>query len=352
MGPDSSRPCNKPKHWCKQSFFGDRGILAMLALLSAFPPLSIDLYLPALPRVMEEMQTNQGLVNLSLSLFLIFFAAGILVWGPVSEKYGRKPVLLTGLGLYLLGSVGCALSLNVTHLILARVVQAFGGGAAEAVATAMVKDMYTGRKRESVLAVVMAMVVVAPVVAPVMGAWLMTFMSWKAIFRSLAGMGAIALCLSLRLDETLEQRYAGSLLQSLGRLGIVLKNPGFSIPLGIFSLVPLPLMAFIGASSFIYIEGFGMTENLYSFYFATIAINMMRPPTASLLLSQQDRDTGSAASLINFTAMFMGSLGIFLISLVPKHLIPGLGLMQIVVGGVCGSLWLLVRTKTFIRQEE
>ncbi len=410
MGPDSSRPCNKPKHWGKQSFFGDRGILAMLALLSAFPPLSIDLYLPALPRVMAVMQTNQGLINLSLSLFLIFFAAGILVWGPVSEKYGRKPVLLTGLGLYVLGSVGCALSLNVTHLILARVVQAFGGGAAEAVATAMVKDMYTGRKRESVLAVVMAMVVVAPVVAPVLGAWLMTFMSWQAIFWTLVGVGAVALCLSLRLDETLEHRYTGSLLQSLGRLGIVLKNPGFSIPLGIFSLVPLPLMAFIGASSFIYIEGFGMTENLYSFYFAfnalgalagpllyirlsqrvrpgiiitggfgvliicgiiidaagslspalfaltmlfaTIAINMMRPPTASLLLSQQDRDTGSAASLINFTAMFMGSLGIFLISLVPKHLIPGLGLMQIVVGGVFGSLWLLVRTKTFIRQEE
>lgn len=85
---------------------------------------------------------------------------------------------------------------------------------------------------------------------------------------------------------------------------------------------------------------------------ATIAINMMRPPTASLLLSQQEKDTGSAASLINFTSMFMGSLGMFLISLVPAHLIPGLGLMQIVVGGVCGSLWLLVRSKAFIRQEE
>ena len=393
----------------KQTFFGDRAIIAMLALLSAFPPLSTDLYLPALPHMVEVLQSSQNLVNLSLSLFLLFFALGMLVWGPVSEKYGRKPILLTGLCLYTLGSLGCALSSNVTQLVLSRVVQAFGGGAAEAVATAMVKDMYTGRKRESVLAVVMAMVVVAPVAAPVLGALILKFMSWHVIFWVLAAVGALAFSLALLLDETLGERYSGSLAGSLGRLGVVLKNPRFSILLAIFSIVPLPLMAFIAASSFVYIQGFGMTEQLYSYYFAfnalgalagpllfirisqwlssaniitasfgllvicgivldvagrsspivfaltmltaTIALSMMRPPTANLLLSQQQGDTGSAASLINFMGMFMGSVGMFLVSLKTGDLIPILALMLVFVGVVCGSLWLLMRGRVCIRQE-
>lgn len=393
----------------KQSFFGDRTFMVILALLSAFPPLSTDLYLPALPRVMHVMQTSQSLVNLSLSLFLIFFGLGILIWGAVSEKYGRKPILLIGLGLYVSGSIGCALSVSIGQLILARVVQAFGGGAAEAVVTAMVKDMYSGRRRESVLALVMSMVVVAPVVAPVMGAALMKFMSWNAIFWVLASVGSVAFSLSLLLDETLQKRYSGSLIQSLGRLAVVLKNPGFSVLLGVFSMAPLPLMAFIAASSFVYIQGFGMTETLYSFYFAfnalgalvgpllylklsrrfapgniitgcfglliicgilldvaggsspvyfaltmlgaTVSLGLLRPPTANMLLSQQQTDTGAAAALINFMGLFMGSLGMFIISLETGDLIPSLGLMQIIVGAVCGSLWLLVRSKSFIHQE-
>ncbi len=381
--------------------------MVMLALLCAFPPLSLDLYLPALPHMMGALNASQSAVNLSLSLFLIFFAVGILVWGPVSEKFGRKPILMTGLSLYLLGSVGCAVSTDVTMLIVFRVIQAFGGGAAEAVATAMVKDMYTGHKRESVLAVVMAMVVVAPVVAPTMGAIIFKFMSWRAIFLFLAGFSCLAIALSTKLDETLEKRYEGSVLHSIGRLGVVLKNPGFSTLLGVFSLVPLPLMAFIAASAFIYINGFGMNEQKYGLYFgfnalgalvgpllfmriskwassraiitacfsiltlsgilleffdttspnvfslimfaSTIGVSMMRPPSANVLLSQQDGDTGSAAALINFAALFMGSLGMLLVSLETNALIATIGIMQIFIGVLCGSTWLLVHKRSFVR---
>jgi len=167
-------------------------------------------------------------------------------------------------------------------------------------------------------------------------------------------------------------------------------------------------MAFISVSAFVYIKGFGMTEEVYSYYFgfnalgamvgpllyirlsrrispgniiiscfglltvcgivlnvagnsspilfaltmltATVALSLMRPPTANLLLSQQNGDTGSAASLINFTGMFMGSLGMFLISFETDGFISTLGLMQIVVGAFCGSLWLLIRQRSFICQ--
>lgn len=392
----------------KQHFFGDKSIIAMLAVLSAFPPLSTDLYLPALPHMMGVLNASQSAVNLSLSLFLIFFALGILVWGPVSEKFGRKPILLIGLVLYVLGSTGCALSSHALMLILSRIVQAFGGGAAEAVATAMVKDMYTGRKRETVLAVVMAMVVVAPVVAPILGAMILKFMTWRTIFWFLAGFACLVLLLSMKLDETLEKRYEGSVVRSIARLGVVLKNPGFSSLLAVFSLVPLPLMAFIAASAFIYINGFGMGEQEYGLYFgfnalgslvgpllfmrlsrvfssrslitasycilalgglvielygtgspnvfaltmfiSTVGISMMRPPSANMMLSQQDGDTGSAASLINFTALAMGSVGMFLISLpATEALISTLGIMQLLVGVFCGAAWFLLRKRSFIR---
>ena len=391
----------------KQHFFGKKSMIAMLAVLSAFPPLSTDLYLPALPHMMEILNASQSAVNMSLSLFLIFFALGILFWGPVSEKFGRKPVLLTGLVLYIAGSTGCALSTNVTMLIMSRILQAFGGGAAEAVATAMVKDMFTGHKRESVLALVMSMVVVAPVIAPILGAFILKYMSWRVIFWALTGFSCITFLLSIQLDETLEDRYEGNVLRSIGRLGVVLKNPGFSSLLGIFSMAPLPLMAFIAASAFIYINGFGMSEQQYGFYFgfnalgslvgpllfirlskwihsrtiitvsyfilaisgivleffgtsspnvfaltmfaSTIGVSMMRPPSANMLLSQQDGDTGSAASLINFTALFMGSIGMFLISLEADALISTLGIMQILVGVTCGIAWLVIKNRSFIR---
>lgn len=384
-------------------------MLLMLALLSAFPPISTDLYLPALPNMVQVMNASQSLVNLTLSLFLLFFSLGILIWGPISEKYGRKPILLIGLAIYTLAGIGCALSTTVYQLIAGRIMQAAGGGAATAVATAMVKDMFSGRKREAVLAVVMAMVIVAPIVAPLLGAMLLKIADWRMIFWMLGGVGALVFSLALLLDETLEEKYTGSLAGSLLRLGVVIKNPGFSTLLGIFSLVPLPMLAFVASSSFIYIRWFGMSEQSFSYFFAfnamgaicgpllyirisrwinarklivvcfgiimvcglfltaagsrspfffalsmavaTMSMSMIRPPTANLMLAQQQKDAGSASSLINFTGMLMGSTGMFLISLKSGNQIPVLGLMQAVMGAVCGGLWLLVRNKSFIRQE-
>lgn len=384
-------------------------MLVMLALLSAFPPISTDLYLPALPNMVQVMNASQSLVNLTLSLFLLFFSLGILIWGPISEKYGRKPTLLVGLAIYTLAGIGCALSTSVYQLIAGRIMQAAGGGAATAVATAMVKDMYSGRKREAVLAVVMAMVIVAPIVAPLLGAMLLKIADWRMIFWMLGVVGALVFSLALLLDETLEEKYTGSLAGSLLRLGVVIKNPGFSTLLGIFSLVPLPMLAFVASSSFIYIRWFGMSEQSFSYFFAfnamgaicgpllyirisrwikarqligvcfgiimvcglfltmagsrspfffalsmavaTMSMSMIRPPTASLMLAQQQKDAGSASSLINFTGMLMGSTGMFLISLKSGNQIPVLGLMQAVMGAVCGGLWLLVRNKSFIHQE-
>jgi DHA1 family bicyclomycin/chloramphenicol resistance-like MFS transporter len=393
----------------RQKNLGNTGTLVFLALISAFPPLSTDLYIPAMPQMVEALATTHNKVNMTLSMFFVFYAGGLLFWGPLSEKFGRKPILLTGLGIYIISSIFCALSNSVELLILSRMLQAFGGSAVTVVATAIVKDIYDGRERERVMATVMSMVVIAPMVAPVLGAFLLKIASWRMVFLTLAGIGIVAAIVTSFFQETLEQKYSGSVIHSWGRLIVVLKNPGFSFLLGIFSMVPMAMMAFLAASSFVYISGFGLSEQKFSFFFAfnalfammgptlymrlskyisprviisacfallmccgivvgtcghlspwlfaavvapaTLAVITMRVPSANLMLNQQEQDTGSASALINFFGMTMGSFGMFVVSLKPDYLIESLGLIQFIVGLTGGVLWFLVRNKPYGQYE-
>jgi DHA1 family bicyclomycin/chloramphenicol resistance-like MFS transporter len=390
--------------------FSKNRMLATLAFISAFPPLSTDLYLPALPQMVEVFGAGPAKVNLTLSLFFIFFAIGILIWGPLSEKYGRKPILYCGLVIYTVSSLLCSAARSCDQLILFRIFQAFGGGAATAVATAIVKDLYTGAERARVLAVIMAMVIIAPVVAPIMGSLLLIIASWRAIFVVLTGFGILALLIVIPLEEPLARRYQGSALQSVGRLFVVLKNPGFSMLLCVFSAAPMPLMCFIAGSSYVYIQGFGLSEQVFSLFFAanavcamlgpllyirisrhfqpgaiistcfivlavsgimvglagpfspfifafammpaTTAVTAMRAPSAHLMLEQQQQDTGSASSLINFCGMMMGSLGMLLVSGDTGHIVLTIGLMQTGVGFLGFLCWRLIRNSRHIVQPQ
>jgi len=389
----------------QQKYLGNTGTLIFLALISAFPPLSTDLYIPAMPQMVESLTTTHARVNMTLSMFFIVYASGLLVWGPLSEKFGRKPILLAGLGTYIIASILCGVSLSIDQLIGSRVLQAFGGSAVTVVATALVKDLYEGREREKAMATVMSMVIIAPMIAPVLGAFLLKVASWRATFFVLAGFGMVAGTITLFFEETLEEKYTGSVFHSLGRLIVVLKNPRFATLLCIFSIVPMAMMAFLASASFIYIDGFGLSEQQFSFFFAfnavfamigptlymrvsqyvptntiitccfgllmccgaivgifghispylfallhapaTLSVITMRVPGANLMLEQQQYDTGAASALINFFAMIMGSVGMYLVSLHPSHLIESLGTILFLVGFTGGALWLLVRKRKF-----
>jgi MFS transporter, DHA1 family, multidrug resistance protein len=389
-----------PKSSPRQKYLGDRGLIALIALLSAFVPLSTDLYLPALPGMGNYFGVSVDLTNLTLILFFVFFSLGMLFWGPLSDKYGRRPVLLTGLVLYIAASVACAVSWDIWHLIFFRILQAIGGSAASAVATAMVKDLYEGRKQESVLAVVQSMVVISPAVAPVLGAFMLPYTSWRGLFVVLGFIGIVSLAGGLLLTETIPSRYTGTMTQSVRRLGIVLKNPGFTSLLIVFSLVSVASLAFIADSSYIYEDGFGLSEQWFSFYFAINAIAMIagpllylrlsrsfsrrtvivscfivmiaggaliclaggmgplvfalalfpatlmgscvRSPGAFLMLEQQREDTGSASALINCFGLVFGSAGILIASLDAHNLVFILGAIYATVGFVCLSGWLLI----------
>lgn len=392
----------------RQKYLGEKGLIGLIAFLSAFVPLSTDLYLPALPGMAKYFGVTSDLANLTLILFFVFFAGGTLFWGPLSDKYGRRPILLIGLSIYSLAGFLCAGSEDIYQLILFRILQAIGGSGAFAVATAMIKDVYDSKNREAILALVQSMVLISPMVAPVLGALLLRFTSWRGVFLILGGIGLLALAGSIALQETIEKRYTGTMRQAWGRLEVVARNPGFATLLMIFSLLSVSSMAFIAASSYIYINGFSLSEQAYSYYFAFNAIGMItgpmiylrmsrrfsrrsiikacftiilasglliallgnlqpmifalvllpatvmascvRTPGANLMLQQQEDDTGSASALMSCFGIFMGSVGMTIISLPWSNTIQVLGAMNIVTGATCLALWLMLSNKPFIKQ--
>ncbi|PMH23702.1 hypothetical protein BCU71_11025 [Vibrio lentus] len=384
-------------------------MLFFLVIISAFPPLTIDLYLPALPQMVEVFNTDQSMVNLTLSSYFVTYAVGLLFWGPLSEKFGRKPILLIGIASYMVASVLCAMTNSIEQLIGARIFQAFAGSAITVIATAIVKDLYDGREREKIMATIMSLVIIAPMVAPVFGAFLLKIASWRMMFVTLAIFGAFASVLALCYRETLESKYQGSIFRSWGRLAVVMKNRSFIKLLVIFSITPMALMGFLAAGSYIYINDFGLTEQQFSYAFAfnalcasfgptlymklsyrisvqkvisgcfallaiagiftltigdlspwffmfiaapaTLMVIIMRVPGTNLMLNQQDHDTGSAVALIQFFSMICGSLGMVLVSIRPDTLIENLGFIQLSVGILGGLMWLMVRNKEYVTKK-
>lgn len=389
----------------KQKFLGMKGLVFFIILTNMFVPLSTDLYLPALPTMSEYFNVSGSLVNLTLVGFFFFFAVGTLLFGPLSDKYGRRIILLVGSALYTVMSLTCAVSPNVYIMIFARVFQGVGAGALIAVSMALVKDCFVGRRRDSILAMVQSFGGLAPMLAPVLGAFLLKFTSWRGAFFVLTAAGATVFILSLLYQETLEKedRTGESTMATIGKLVIVGKNPGFIVPCLIFSLYNFAFMGYISMSAYIYENQFGLSEQLYSYFFAANAFlsllgpmayvkicgnmnkvklaymcfvmyivcgtalivvgqltpflfwisfapfsflgSLTRPFSSGLLLDQQKGDTGSASSLINGVATIFGSVGMMGISLWSNHVL-GLGEIILATGAMSVVGWtLLMRSK-------
>ena len=192
-----------------QPRLGKKGLVFFLAALTAFPVLSTDLYLPALPGMTAYFGVPEYQTNLTLTLFFVVFAVAVLVWGPLSDRYGRRPILLVGLACFVVGGALCAVASNVFQLMGFRILQALGTGAASTVATAIVKDVYEGRRREVIIAVIQTMIVISPAVAPVIGALILKFTSWRGAFVAQALLGLLVLAGAVAFRETLTRETHG-----------------------------------------------------------------------------------------------------------------------------------------------
>lgn len=260
------------------SVAGERGdgraplaLVLILGSLSAFAPMTIDLYLPGLPDMAADLETRASLVQLSLTVFVVGLALGQLVVGPLSDAWGRRRPLLTGLVVYVLGSLVCLAAPTVEVLIAGRVVQAFGASAAIVLSRAIVRDLYAGTTMTRFFSTLMLVSGVAPVLAPVAGAQIIAASHWRVVFGVLAVFGLVLLVtVVLRLPESLpvDRRQEARLLGHLRRYGRLLRDPRFVACIAISGLMFASLFVYISSSSFVLQEAYGFSVRGFSLVFA------------------------------------------------------------------------------------
>ncbi|WP_310600998.1 multidrug effflux MFS transporter [Desulfobulbus sp.] len=372
-------------------------IILLLALLSAFPPLATDMYLPALPLLQHEWQAPLVTINLTLVAFFVTYCAFLLLYGPLSDRYGRRPPLLVGVAVFIVACLLCSVAQSPAMLIWGRILQGAGAAAASAIVFAVSKDRFSGLQRQRVFVQIGAIVAAAPMIAPILGGWTLTLFSWRWIFLLQALLGGVALVGVWRMDESLRQRLAPSLIQVAASYLRLFANRRYMLLLLTLSFTCVPVFAFIGGSPDLYITRLGFSERQFSYFFGfnalafvlapltfsrvarytsvtrllpwaftgmlaasllllcpwiplpwrltlpmfglTFAFSFCRPASNNLILEQVDRDTGAASSLMVFFYFMVGALSMWLFSLEWPDKIRMLGWMGVAAVGCTLALW-------------
>jgi len=247
----------------------------VLGLLSVIGPFAIDMYLPTLPAISKSLVADTASVQLSIMSFMLATAVFTLVYGPVSDMVGRKPPLYAGILLYVIGALGCAVSPNIGWLVAFRFVQGVGACASFALPRAIVRDNYTGAPAAQLYSLLMLVFSISPILAPSVGSLVVQFGDWRKIFWVMAFSGVLSLVLAVfGLKETrpVEARVESSMNAALRGYWQLLRDGrflGLSL-IGGFGISSF--MAFIGSSSFVYQQHYGLTPTIYSFAFSINAV--------------------------------------------------------------------------------
>lgn len=252
-------------------------LLVMLGTLSGLTPLAVDMYLPAIPAIARDLGAEVAAVQFTVSSFLAGFAIGQLFYGPLADSFGRKPVILFGVGLFVLASIGCALADSLPTLLFFRLLQALGGAAGAVVVNALLRDLFSESEFVRAMTIVILTMTLAPLVAPLLGGALLA-LGWHSIFLLLALLGALVwVAIGFYIPETLKPEHRQPL-----RLGAVLANYGKvlahgramgSLLAGTFASAGM--FAFISGSPYVYIEYFGVSPQHYGLFFGLNILLLM-----------------------------------------------------------------------------
>ena len=319
---------------------GSFALTALLAALSAVGPLTTDMYLPSLPDIVRLLGASTAQGQLTISSYLIGFAVGQMLYGPLSDRHGRKPVLLGALALYCLASLICTLSTNIEMLIAARALQALGGCGGIVLSRAIVRDLFSGARAGRELSMIGSVMALAPVLAPVAGGVLQTVSGWRLIFFTLVAAGLIiAVLVWLVLPETLKQRAAEPVSPAtmLASYRVVARDPSYLAYLGIATTCYAGLFAWISGASFVLQDLYGLSPLNFGIAFALGSVGYMTGATLAARLVLRlgiDRTIGfgscalaagglgmvlavafgfaSAAALVLPMAVYLGGLGMVL----------------------------------------
>ena len=240
-------------------------LTVLLGILTALGPLATDMYLPSLPALTEGFGATPAQGQLTLSAFLVGFASTQIFYGPLSDRYGRKIMLLAGLIIFVVGSLLCALAPSLPVLIAARVLQAIGAAGPIVLARAVARDLYSGRRAGVELARMATIMGIVPMVAPLAGAFIALSFGWRGTFVAASGLGIVLVVMvMLRLPETRPDSDAPSTpLGMLRVFGQLIRNPVFLVYAALVCMSYSGIFTFISVSSFILQGVYGMTPMLF-----------------------------------------------------------------------------------------
>lgn len=302
------------------------GLTLILAALTAFAPLSTDMYLASFSSLAQSFATDEGRVQLSLSVFFLGLSAGQLIYGPLVDRFGRKPPLIAGLLIFTLASAAITVVPTVEGFIFLRLCQALGGCAGMVVSRAVVADLFDERGSARFLSQMMLIQGLAPIIAPLLGGYILAVAPWEAIFIVLTLFGAGCLVAASRgLPETLppERRHALSIGGVAGAFGKVLANRGFMAPALSGAFAAACLFAFITGSPFVYMHIHGVSQQHYGWLFGLNACGMIVASQVNRLLLRRfsTRQVLAGALIFNVT---MGAILVVLAATAPLPLLVAL----------------------------
>jgi len=309
-------------------------LLLMLGGLIAFAPLSIDMYLPGLPDIAREFGVSAGVAQYTLAAYFVGMALGQAVYGPVADRYGRKPPLYFGLALYTVASLGCMIASSIHALIAWRFAQALGGCATVVMPLAMVADRFDQAGSAKVFSRLMLVMGVAPILAPVLGSLVVGQWGWRAIFGLLAVSGFMALLATrFLLSESLPvgTRPAGSLSTALHGYGRLLRQRDFVGFALIGGCAGAGMFAYIAGSSFVFIDLYGLSAQQYGAVFGANALGLIAASQINHALLVR----WGGARLMQGAVLAMAVLGLLGVAgslLAPRFgLVPGQGMLPLLL---------------------
>ncbi|WP_425412976.1 multidrug effflux MFS transporter [Micromonospora nigra] len=304
-------------------------LVLVLGSLIAVGPLTIDMYLPALPAIVDGFGTTSAAVQLTLTGTLVGMAVGQLLIGPLSDAVGRRRPLIAGTALHVLASVGCAVAPNVATLGVLRVVQGLGAAAAAVIAMAVIRDLFSGAAFARLLSRLLLVMGVAPILAPTLGSAVLRWTQWRGVFVALAVLGVLlVLVAGFGLRETLppERRRRGGLRPTVGLYGLLLRDRTFVGLVLVAGLAMAALFAYVAGSSFVLQEQYGLDEQEFGLAFGAGAFGLIaatqgnvrllrRHSPQRILVTALAVGTGAGLALLGFAATGIGGLPAVLASL-------------------------------------
>ena len=369
----------------------------LIILLAGFPALATDMYLPALPMLQHMWQLSLAQANFSLVIFFITFSLFLLVYGPLADRFGRRPVLFAGLLIFIAGSLFCAMAQSIGQLVVARFLQGCGAAAASSLCLTLSKDLYTGQQQKKIMAYIGVIVPLVPMLAPMLGSWVIEHLSWRIIFITHVILALASLIGTLTLKEPAIHRTQGGLTAVLRRYMVLFKNRTYRSLTLVFAITPLFFYSFLAASGSIYMLDFQLSAQQFGLLFGFNALALMagsfccarlsthfssmqilnwslagmflagtlmllwhptsisfavsmfaasffmgisRPLCNHMVLEQVHSDIGAASSLLTFSSFILGAIGMQMVSLVPDAKIVLIAAM-ILIGSAIP--WLAIR---------